>query len=129
MAFNTAMDEVKSLRKRVANLDLDYSHMEKVGYDGILVHFNAIIVEANEAFAQMIECSREEVIGLNAFTLYPHESIETIMQKLKEGAEEPYEVEGITRKGNRILVSVWGMNFQMGEMAGRLIATKKIKDL
>ena len=121
--------EAQNLRKRVTELELDYSNMVDAGYDGILIHFNAIIVEANEAFASMIECSREETIGLNAFELYPPESIKTIMQKLKEGAEEPYEVAGITRKGNAILVSVWGKNFQMGEMTGRVIATKKIKDL
>lgn len=129
MTKESEIDDLRSLRKQIEKLDLDYSHMIEAGYDGILFHFDGKIVEGNEAFAEMIECAPEETIGLNAFKLYPPESIQVVMQKLQEASEEPYEVTGLTLTGKEIRVSIWGMNFFMNGQMGRVIATKKIRDL
>ena len=120
---------LKAVRKKISELNLDYSHMTDAGYDGILFHFNGEIVEGNEAFANTIGCTQEETVGLNAFQLYPPESIAVVMQKLQEASEEPYEVAAHTLKGKPFLVSIWGMNFELNGEMGRVIATKKIRDL
>lgn len=119
-------DYALNLRKRVAELNLDYDPMRRAGYEAFVVHFNGLIVEANRAFADLIECPVDEVIGLNAFELYPPESVRIVLQKLREGSQEPYEVMGMTRKGRPFPVRIWGMNFRMGELAGRVIAVKAL---
>jgi len=108
MAKKTGHEEQRFLRNQILELGLDYSHMTEAGYDGILSHFGGTIVEGNEAFARMIECAREETIGLNAFKLYPPENIDVVMQKFKGAPEEPYEVAAITLKGKPFLVNIWG---------------------
>lgn len=128
MSTETEKEDLRTLGKQIEKLGLDYNHMLEAGYDGIVYHFDGQIVQGNQAFADMIECTVEDTIGLNAFKLYPPESIDTVMKNLQEATEDPYEVEALTMTGKQFRVSIWGMNFYMNGQMGRVIGTKKVGD-
>jgi len=54
--------------------------------EGIIIHREGTIMDANELAAKTIGYSIEEIIGKNIITFVAPESIEPVMQKLSEGA-------------------------------------------
>lgn len=129
MAREFELEHMKQLYQQILDLKLDYTHMLEAGYDAIFFHFDGKIVGGNQALADLCACSVEETFGLNAFRFFPPETLAVVMEKLKKGSEEPYEIDAHTMYGKPLRVSVWGMNFLLEGQLGRVIGVKKIRDL
>ena len=125
------MDQKEIARhgERALAQNIDYSRLTKSGYEALVIHFHGTIVWGNEAFAEIVDCAVKDIPGINAWTLYPPESIKVVMEKLSEASEEPYEVAAMTVKGQPLLVRLEAVNFMMSGEPGRVMGVKKLKNL
>jgi PAS domain S-box-containing protein len=68
--------------------------------EGIAIHDNGVIVEANQAFARMFGYELPEMIGMYAEKYFPQESWKIIKEHITAGDDKPYEVIGVRKDGS-----------------------------
>ncbi|MFC1673184.1 PAS domain S-box protein [Pseudomonadota bacterium] len=103
-----------------------YKRLLEASFEGIAIHIDSIIIEANEAFAQMTAYTREELIGLNAWTLFPEESHPVLIEKLKQRSEAPYEVIAQDKHLKPFPIEIRGKNFEIDGKIARVVAVRDI---
>lgn len=71
-------------------------------FEGIIIHDQGTIIDANGAFARLFGYSRHELIGRNILELAAPESHQVILKHMRTHSEEAYEAVGIRKDGTRI---------------------------
>ena len=76
-------------------------------FEGIALHDQGRILEANRAFCAMFGYDREdELIGRSVLELAAPESRDTVLQHVRDGSELPYEAVGLRKDGSRIVAEL-----------------------
>ena len=76
--------------------------------EGIVIHDNGKILEVNDAFTVIFECSPSYAIGRNLLDFIAPEYEEIMTEKIKSEHEILYEVVGLKNNGNKIFIEVTG---------------------
>ncbi len=76
--------------------------------DAVLVNDNGILVDANQTLARMWGGTREELIGLPALGFAVPEDRPKILEMIRSGTEEPYEVMAVRKDGVRYPAEIRG---------------------
>lgn len=76
--------------------------------EGVVVHENGRILEANARFADMMGYSLDELIGKDFFDLLSPEDIAESRQKAGSGYDKPYEAQFYKRDGTKCLMEICG---------------------
>lgn len=95
-------------------------------YEGIAVHTSSIIITVNQEVADMFGYDIDEFIGMNAWLLFTHESVQALMQHLVEKSEEPYEVTGVRKDKSEFKVLLKGHDFEIAGEPVRAVMLNKI---
>ncbi|MDD3819369.1 MAG: PAS domain S-box protein [Actinomycetota bacterium] len=81
----------------------------KSSAEGILIHDNGKILDANDAFIDMFGYNRlEDVTGRNLGEFIDTAYRETVMDRIRTGCNDSYEVIGVRSTGSRIFVEISG---------------------
>ncbi|MEB3831558.1 ammonium transporter [Phormidium sp. CCY1219] len=75
-------------------------------FEGILVHEDGKIIDANQAVARMLGYEISEIIGTNGLNFVVPEHRETVLKKIVYGDEMPYEVLGLRKDGSTLVVEI-----------------------
>ncbi|MCJ2540018.1 MAG: PAS domain-containing protein, partial [Candidatus Thermoplasmatota archaeon] len=70
-----------------------YRRLADSTFEGLVLHDNGTIVDANKRIEEIAGYSREELIGTNMFGLLEPGSHDLVRRKIQEDDESPYEVE------------------------------------
>jgi PAS domain S-box-containing protein len=84
-----------------------FRQLAEVAVEGIVIHDNGLVLDANASFARMFGYELDELLGRNFldFMTTP-ESRETILRHIRSGSEERYEVVGLRKDGSEIVVEL-----------------------
>ncbi len=74
--------------------------------EGIVIHENGVIVDANTAFEKLLGYSLSELIGMSVVDLAAEESRALIEEKVRSETEEPYEAFGLRKDGTTLRVTI-----------------------
>ncbi len=88
--------------------------------EGIFFHKNGIFTDVNEALLAILGYAREEMIGHGTLEFVAPEWRQTAAEYMREGREDPYEVEVVHKKGHNIAVELVGKNLRLGSETYRL---------
>jgi len=80
-------------------------------YEGLAIHDNGVILDANEGLARILGYPLEELIGMNAILIARPEDRERIIHNIRTGYDKPYEVEGVRGDGSRLHVELLGQPY------------------
>jgi PAS domain S-box-containing protein len=84
-----------------------FRHFAEVAVEGIVVHDNGLVLDANQSFARMFGYELEELIGRNFFEiLTTPESREVILKHIRAGNQGRYEAVGVRKDGSEIVVEL-----------------------
>lgn len=120
---------IDALQRELEESERRYKRLLEASFEGIAIHIDSIIIEANEAFAELTGYTREELVGLNAWTLFPQESHQILIEKLKQSAEEPYEVIAQDKQLNPFPIEIRGKNFEIDGKLARVVAVRDVSQL
>lgn len=84
-----------------------FRQLASVAVEGIVVHDNGLILDANESFARMFGYELDELIGRNFFDfMTTPESREQIINHIRSGSQSRYEATGLRKDGASIVVEL-----------------------
>lgn len=100
-------------------------------FDGVAIHVQGVIVEANDALATIFGYdTAEETIGLNVVQdLAAPEFRDVILQAVRSGAELPYVAEGLRKDGSRVTAELAGRTIEYRGQTARVSFVHDLTDL
>lgn len=96
--------------------------------EGILFIDEGIIVDCNEAAAQMMRTTSAELIGRRYQEFVATENIDTVATNMREGFERPYEVTLVRDDGSRFAVEAVGKDLVYAGVTHRMSVIRDISD-
>ena len=116
---NRALRESEERARRLAD----------AAFEGIALHDQGRILEANQAFCAMFGYDREEeLIGKSVLELAAPESRDTVLQHVRSGSEQPYEAVGLRQDGSRIVAELRGRLLVLGNRKLRIVALRDVTE-
>lgn len=97
-------------------------------FEGILVHENGNILDTNEAFAEILGYSTQELIGIHLTELVPTEVKQTVLDQIKRRPSDPYELVAMKKGGGHISLEVRGKDLIIQGRPLRLVTVRDITD-
>jgi len=97
-------------------------------FEGVSVHVDRVLVEANLVFCQITGYSREELIGMRMEELFARSSWGTIMERLKLPVSEPFDAQIVGKNGTIKRVKARGKDITWNGRAARFSTILDLPD-
>lgn len=105
-----------------------YRMLSNLTFEGIIIHDHGKILDCNEAFLHLLKCSRKEILGKNIVNLAVPDKWKTVVkEKIMEGANEPYYIEGIDQSGDLIPVEIESREINYRKIKARVSAIRDLR--
>ncbi len=107
---SVAMEITKELEATRALKESEerYRMLAESSFEGIVIHQNGLIIDANSRVTEISGYDREELIGSKFFNLLHPSSMETVVKNIQEETGSPYGVLGIAKDGSILELEVLG---------------------
>jgi len=103
-----------------------FRRLSEASFEGILIHVEGKIIDANRAFAAMFGYDVSELIGKNALDFATPELREIAERHIRTESEEPYEGVARRKEGSTFDVEVRGKNIPY---EGRMVRVTALLDI
>jgi len=104
-----------------------YRQLSEASTEGILFHDNGIIIEVNDAFAELVEFPCQRLIGMNVIENFvAFEDWERVRHRIDSDNPLPYEIMARSITGRTFPVELRG---RTGEFAGRRCRVVSVRDI
>ena len=97
--LSTDITERKEFEIQMIDAQDRFKALHDSASGGIVIHENGLILECNAKLCEMSGHSYEELINSNGLELISPKVVKNVIEKIKNGYEEPYESLGITKNG------------------------------
>lgn len=94
--------------------------------EGVGVHADGVMVEANRALASMFGYEVDELLGLSPLDLVAPESMQAAKEQLRSGAEAPLELVVLRRDGSTFVAEIAARTIAYGETFARVVAVRDV---
>jgi two-component system, cell cycle sensor histidine kinase and response regulator CckA len=104
-----------------------YRLFSTVSTEGILFHDNGIAMEVNEALVAMVECPRDQIIGMDIVRRFivPEDALQ-VKQKMASNGDHLYEVTARSAKGRTFPVELRSRPGKLGDRPCRVVCVRDI---
>lgn len=96
--------EVRASAAAIREGESRFRQLCEAAFEGVVVHSNGVVLDANPRFAAMFGYSAADVIGKSVMEFVSHDTKGAVRSRLSESANEPYEFEALRRDGTEIQV-------------------------
>ena len=100
--------------------------LSEAASDGVIVHENGKIIDANKSFENMTGYNRTELSGKNILEFVYPEQIDQVAEKISSDYDKPYEVSGTRRDESIFPMEVCGKTFNF---KSKTVQVLSIRDL
>ena len=100
--------ERKRIELELRESEARFSGLVAATFDGYCLHEKGVLIEVNQALADMYGYAVEEMIGMNGIETAAPEYRAAIMERVRAGDETPYEVEALRKDGTRFALEIVG---------------------
>jgi PAS domain S-box-containing protein len=106
-----------------------FRNLSEAALDGVLIHENGVVIDANPSLCRMFGYTLEELVGRNIleFVVAP-ESRELAINNIRSGSTAPYEVAGFRKDGTKVVVEVAGRPAVYRGRQARVVAVHDITE-
>ncbi len=122
------INERKEAESKLSESEERFRQLSEASFEGIAIHHQGIILEANSTIAKMFGYSLAEMIGKNALEFSAPESRATVEQNIRSGNESPYEAIGLRKNGTTFPVEVIGKGMVYHGKHARVSAIRDITE-
>ncbi len=108
-------------KKKLQQSEERFKALSEATYGGIAIHDNGLILECNSGLSAMTGFSYTELIGMNGLELITPEHLDTVVENIRSGYNDSYEVSGIRKDGSQYPLAIKGKNIVYKGCAARVI--------
>lgn len=117
---------IDGIRRKLEQFGVPPEKYLEGDYTGVAVHSSSIILQLNKTAADMFGYEVDEVVGLNAWVLFPPESAAELMRHLLTHSKDPYQVMARRKNGTLFHVELKGSEFEIDGDPVRVVLLKKL---
>jgi len=104
-----------------------YRLLSEAPTEGILFHENGIIMEVNDAFADLVECPRDRLIGMDVISHFvAPEDREQVRKRIQNNDLRGYEIMGRSASGRMFPAE---LRARPGELSGQSCRVVTVRDI
>lgn len=119
----------KDVEKRLKDSQERYKNLSEVTFEGIIIHDNGIVMDANQSFQNILGYTLDELIGKNIINLaISEEDRARTIKNIAEELREPYEVTGVRKNGEKFIAEIEARNFIYDDKPVRVAAIRDVTD-
>ena len=118
--------EIRRLESIKNELQCDINDFLIDGYEAVALHSSSIVLDLNQACADIFGYLRDEMIFINAWKLFASESVNDLMHHLLTRSEDAYQVKARHKDGSYFIVELKGKDFEVAGQPVRSVQLKKI---
>jgi PAS domain S-box-containing protein len=97
-------------------------------FEGIVIHQDGFILDANPAFAALFGYEIYEMISLSVYDLVAPEERDTAIAHARSGSDQMYELTAQKRNGDRFIIEVRGRLVQRESGSIRVVAVRDVTE-
>jgi PAS domain S-box-containing protein len=104
-------------RKLMSNLEESekrFKLLSEASFEGVVISKGGVIVDINKQFADIIQCSQEDLIGQKVWKYVAQKDIDLVKDNVKANYEEVYEHTAIKKDGTEFPVEIHGKTLPNG---------------
>ncbi len=116
------------LFKNLQESEERFKALSEASFGGIIIHDNGHILECNKGLSSMTGFRYEELIGMNGLELIAPESLNTVLEHIRSGYDQSYEVEGVRKDGSTFPLAIKGKNVTYKGRDVRVIEFRDISE-
>jgi PAS domain S-box-containing protein len=117
----------KKAERALRESDARFRQLSDATWEGIMVHDNGVLVEANPQFFELTGYKFEELIGKQLIdTPLFQESADYLRRQLAEGNYGPYEVKGLHKSGRELYIEIRAKRL---DYHGRTLRVAALRDV
>lgn len=112
---------------KLDSFNINYEKVFRNINDGILIHKNGLVIDANEAFLKLFDYKLTEIKGTSSFDNIIHPlSRDLVRKKIKERYEKPYEIYGVRKNGTKFPMEFDAREFNANGINLRIVSCRDI---
>jgi len=121
--------ERKQAEEALRESEARFSRLADATFEGVVIHDKGIVIDANQAVADMFGIELSEVIGQDALQRWTSpEARENVLRHIRNGDEQPYETVASREDGSTFPVEICGKNITSGGTPLRVIGMRDITE-
>jgi PAS domain S-box-containing protein len=122
----TDITVLKAVQQELRESEQRFRTLQRASFGGIGLHDQGLIVDCNQGLADLTGYTYEELIGMNGISLIAPAWHHVVINNIREGYEEPYDVEGIRKDGTHYFMEVHAKNIPYH---GKTIRVTEFRDI
>ena len=103
--------------------------LSEAAEEGIAIHDNGVIIEANQALSRMFGYELSEIIGKYVKNGATPESWKAVQEHIDTGYDKPYEIAGVRKDGSTFVCSMVGKPYKYKDRMLRVATFRDITEL
>ena len=124
--FSLEVTDRKRVEDALKESEKKYQYLAKASLEGILLHENGTILEANDAMEGILGLTPEKLLGKEIFDFVSPESVDVVRTNIRTKHEEPCEAVLVHNDGRRVDVEIHAKSFSY---QGRNVWIAAIRDI
>jgi PAS domain S-box-containing protein len=116
------------IEERLRESEERFRLLSEAAGEGIAIHDNGVIIEANQALSRMFGYELSEIIGRHVKNGATRESWKVIRENIETGYDKPYEMTGVRKDGSTFECSMVGKPYKYKGRTLRLSTFHDITD-
>lgn len=105
-----------------------FRRLSEASFEGILIHRDDVIIDANQAFCEMFGCEIEALVGKSARAFSTKELRKAALQQIRGHSEALYEGPAKRQDGSTIYVEVRSKDLPLGDQTVSITAVRDISE-
>lgn len=105
-----------------------YRLLSESSFEGIVLHSNGVIVDANERITEIAGYTRDDLVGTNFFELLDPAYHQLVMDRVRSDDPDPYEIRAVAKNGTMLDLEVQGKVLPWKGSTVRVAAVRDIRE-
>jgi len=103
--------------------------LSEASFEGIMIHVDGSIIDANQPLADMLRCTHEDVLGPSTLPrCVAPEDLPVVLKRMRDREEGAYVVTGVRMDGTRFRAEIQSKQGVYGERPVRVAAVRDVTE-
>ncbi|MDX8340795.1 PAS domain S-box protein [Draconibacterium sp. IB214405] len=120
------LKELKHAKEIAEQNERRFKALHNASFGGIIIHDKGLILDCNQGLSRITGYEHDILVGMNGLLLIEEEQRETVMNRILNEYDKPYETVGIRRNGEKYPLRIEG---RMIPYQNKIVRVSEFRDI